>query len=407
LPTNFDPPIAQVGISVTPPRQHLLLAALTLLDASVPDRRAAMEALRALVKAELEDQLAASDVETGELGFESGYDDRNLLVTVGLSTSGYDKLGAGGSERPIDLHPIPDDVRTPPGAQPNPTNLGEADVIVHIASDDLVVVEHVLRRIRHELSARLEVAWAQTGVQRFTSRQKGSRADQRALIGFLDGIANLHMDQPDDRGLVYVDHNRVDYPPNPVPGQQDPYSAAAQFPPLPDVPTGPEPALLDGGSYMAVEVLTINTDLWDQVPQTEQEHVVGRTKIDGQLAPNADGSSHARKANPHSTPEDELRRFLRRGYLALRSESSAMVRGLIFIGFGRSLTTQVEFVRRAWINNANFPAAGSSQPDLLLFGPWMNPTPAVCGYYFVPPLAKHNDPTSWVMPATDPATPAA
>lgn len=79
-----------------------------------------------------------------------------------------------------------------------------------------------------------------------------------------------------DRGLVYVDHNRTDYPPNPAP---DTYAGASFPADLRQPPPGPEPSVCDGGSYMAVEVLTINREFWDQQPVTEQERLVGRTKV--------------------------------------------------------------------------------------------------------------------------------
>lgn len=69
----------------------------------------------------------------------------------------------------------------------------------------------------------------------------------------------------------------------------------------------------------------------------------------------------------------------------------------MFIAFGRSLTTQVEFVRRAWINNPNFLTTGAGQ-DALLFGGAVNPRLLVGGYYFAPPLAKASDLASWVIP---------
>lgn len=401
---KFDPPNAQRGIS-DGPRQHLILAALSFAGATAADCRAGIDGLRDLVRAELADQLADPEVETGELGYDQHHDDYALIVTLALSTGGYQKLEVPVELRPIDLHPMPADVLNPDDIAAGPEIAGEGDVLLHIASDDVYIVEHVLRRVQHELATSFTVNWVQTGAQRWTTRQKGSRDEQRALIGFLDGSANLSMSSPDDRGLVYVDHNRIDYPPNPTP---DTY-AGATFPDLRTPPPGPEPAVCDGGSYMALEVMVMNSQFWDQQARTEQERLVGRTKLAGDQALNAVSASHTLKANPHRQdhPDDELRRFLRRGYPIIRPYGSALGLGLAFIAFGRSLTTQVEFVRRAWINNPNFPTPGAGR-DLLLFGGAVNPRLLAGGYYFAPPLAKPSDPTSWLIPdapASSSATP--
>lgn len=400
MTTKFEPPNAQRGISEAP-RQHLVLAALSFTGSTPADCHGAVDTLRDIAHAELADQLADQladpATETGELGYESHYDDHGLLLTFALSSSGYDKLGVPAAQRPIDLHPVPADVLNAPDPATGPEIAGEGDLLLHVASDDAFVVEHVLRRVEHELAAQFRGVWVQTGVQRFTTRQKGSRENQRALIGFLDGIANLHMGQAADRGLVYVDHTRTDYPANPTP---DTYAGATFPPDLRQPPTGPEPKECDGGSYMAVEALVINHGYWDQQPVSNQEFIVGRTKQDGQQASNAIPASHTLKANPHrpTNPDDEQRRFLRRGYPLIRPYGNGLGIGLLFIAFGRSLTTQVEFVRRAWINNPNFPTAGAGQ-DALLFGGAVNTRLLVGGFYFAPPLSKASDPTSWVVPA--------
>ena len=345
------------------------------------------------------DRLADQSIETGELGYDEHHDDHQLIITFALSTSGYERLAVPADQRPVDLHPMPADVLNPDDLSSGPEIASEGNVLLHVASDDAYIVEHVLRRVEHELAASFSVTWVQTGVQRYTTRQEGSRQTQRALIGFLDGTANLSMSNPDDRALVYVSPNGPAYPPNPTP---DTYGGAT-FPELRQPPTGPEPAVCDGGSYVAVEVQTINESFWDEQLMPEQERIVGRTKLDGQPAPNAVPASHTLKANPHRNAEDELRRFLRRGYPLIRPYGTSLGLGLVFIAFGRSLTTQVEFVRRAWINNQNFPIAGAGR-DALLFGGAVNPRLLVGGYYFAPPLAKASDLASWVVPSPATAT---
>lgn len=394
--TKHLPVNAQPGVSEKP-REHLLLAALAFSPGDPAACRAALESLRRLVAEELHGRPAAPDTETGELGYQSDHETYGLLVTLGLSTSGYDRLGAGSQERPVDLQPIPGDVTDPTGQGRGPELPGEGDVLLHIASDDVFVAEHVLRRVEHELGDRFGVVWAQTGVQRWNTRQaKDARKESRALNGFLDGTSNLTLSDPEHRALVFTNHRRDDYPPNPTADQY----AGAQFPVLRPPPALPEPAALDGGTYMAVEVLLTDTAAFDGHPVAEQEQAVGRHKVDGTPMVPADPRSHVQKANPDRPgTDDRMRRVLRRGYALLRPHGGRLARGLVFVAFGRSLSTQAEFVRRAWINNPNFPTQGAGQ-DALLFGDGADPRLLAGGYYFVPPLAKPSDRTSWVLPGT-------
>ena len=397
--TKHEPVNAQPGIS-DPPREHLVLAAFAFTGVDPGSCLESMRALQAIVRAELAGKPAAPDVETGELGFAAKHDAYQLRVTLAVSTSGYDKLGAGPGERPIDIHPIPPDVLDATGQSRGAEISGEGDVMLHISSDDIFVAEHVLRRVEHELPERFTIVWAQTGVQRFNTRQaaengKSPRKESRALIGFLDGTANLTLSDPQQRALVFTDHTRTDYPANPVPDQ---YQGALMPTDLRTPPAGPEPAHLDGGTYLAVEVLLINTRAFDANTVAAQEQIVGRTKQTGDPVPGAPANAHVQKANPQRPgTDDEQRRVLRRGYALLRPRDSGLGRGLVFIAYGRSLTTQVEFIRRAWINNPNFPQTGTGQ-DALLFGGAVEPRLLVGGYYFVPPLRRPHDAASWAVP---------
>jgi deferrochelatase/peroxidase EfeB len=114
------------------------------------------------------------------------------------------------------------------------------------------------------------------------------RTESRALIGFLDGTNNLHPDIADDRGLIFTDHTRTDYPPNPPSGAYQ----GATFPDLRAVPTGTEPAELDGGSYLAVETLLASTGAFDQQSVDAQSAIIGRQKIDGTMISPPDPASH-------------------------------------------------------------------------------------------------------------------
>lgn len=392
-PRGHQPRNRQLGVT-EPPQEHVLLAALQVNVGDPESAHVAVERLREVVRLELQGDLAEPATETGELGYPSGdYEDGQLTVTVGFSTDGYDKLAAPVERRPVDLQPIPPDMLDSSGQAQGAEVAGEGDVLLKIASNDIYVVEHVLRRVEHELSDVITVAWTQTGARRYNSRQgRNLRNEDRALNGFLDGTANLNPADPEHRALIFTDHARTDYPQLPVPDQ---YGGNVRFPAdLRPPPATPEPADLDGGTYMAVEVQLIRTAEWDQQPMEEQERSVGRQKLSGEVLPTTDPASHVLKSNP-GRPEDAPRRYLRRGYPLIRPYGATLGRGLIFIAFGRTLSTQVEFGRRAWINNLDFPTIGAGK-DLLL-DRFVQPRLLCGGYYFVPPLLRVTQPWSWAV----------
>jgi deferrochelatase/peroxidase EfeB len=68
--------------------------------------------------------------------------------------------------------------------------------------------------------------------------------------------------------------------------------------------------------------------------------------------------------------------------------------GLVFICFARTITTQFEFVTRAWTTNANFPQPGAGIDTLRAFEHVV-----AGGYFFVPPLQHSTQPWSWALPS--------
>lgn len=386
---GHQPHNRQLGVTEAS-QEHLLLAALQFVPPESAQCQQALERLREVIRAELKNELANPSTETGELGFVD-YDDRQLSVTVGFSTSGYQKLDVPAERRPRDLQPIPPDALDFSGSGQGAEIAGEGDVLLKIASNDIYVVEHVLRRVEHELPDAFSVVWVQTGAHRYNTRQsQNPRHELRALNGFLDGTSNLDPSKTEDRALIFTDHARLDYPPLPT---GDQYSNVTFPPDLRSPPTEAEPEALDGGTYMAVEVLLLNTAEFDRQTLEEQERIVGQRKAKGDPVQPPDVASHVLKSNP-GREEDLPRRYLRRGYPLIRPYGSTLGRGLIFIAFGRTLSTQVEFGRRAWINNENFPQNGAGR-DLLL-SRFVAPRLLCGGYYFVPPLGQKSQPWSWV-----------
>ena len=413
----------QSGITNRPPA-HALVVALSFTTTEPAAARDAVERLRELQRRELRSDLdettkdsdkSVPSAETGELDFQDGYDRAFLTVTVGFGRRAFELLGIAADEWPQDLVDIPWSQLGDAPAKPH-----NGHVVVQACSDSVYINEHVLRRIEEELSDVFTVTWVVQGHQRYNSRQgRVSRKEGRALIGFHDGTANLSpRHDPDDARLVFVDPARVDeYPPlpQPQPGQPNPYGGTQppQFPPdLRDRPAR-EPDWTDRGTYMVVRASTIDHTRWDREPLGRQEQIIGRFKVSGASLDLEDDerriedepafatnvadervpvSSHVRKANPR-TAEDLPRRIFRRGYPLIDATVDGLQRGLIFICFGRTISTQFEFMTRGWTINPNFPRPGTGVDPLREF------EQVLCGgYFFVPPLATRNQPWSWVLP---------
>jgi deferrochelatase/peroxidase EfeB len=287
------------------------------------------------------------------------------------------------------------------------------------------------------LRGQLSVIWTLGGEQRNGASHGGalSAGVARALIGFHDGLSNLDPSHPADQALIFTSQpDAPPWPPTPVagaqpqpgpdqPGYNPAGSAQPSFPPTLRQPPPAEPAWAAGGTYLAIRATFLTTNAWDQLPLQVQEQQVGRHKYSGatldnpnELAHQGDepafGSapandqvppdSHIRRANPRSQSSDANRRLFRRGYpLIVPSTSGTLQRGLLFLAFARSLSTQVDFIMKAWLKNPNFPLPGSGVDPLLQHE--LQASPGVSsvlagGYYFVPPLVSAGQPWNWSLP---------
>lgn len=420
----------QHGLLAHPP-QHLLIAALAF---TTPTDTAAnqfsLTELREVLRLELAGDLDeivettpkdSPTPETGEVGVADGWEQTNLTIDVGFSASGYAALGYTAGALPADLIEVPW-TRLGPLVPANPVS---GDFALHIRADNVFAVEHVLQRVEHSLTGKISTLWTLGGTQRYAP--SGNLRDQgRALIGFHDGLSNLDPSSEADRQLIFVDPAAVPgYPANPppAPGPGDPgYGGQPATPTEPSFPTDlrppptTEPSWTTGGSYMFVRGSVLNTASWDSQILRTQEAAVGRFKSSGSFLDQKDTAanknnppafagdqtsiavpptSHSRRANPRSSPTDPQRRVLRRGYPLLQTGAGTIKRGLTLITFSRSLTTQIEFVMAAWLENVNFPQQGSGRDPLLAYETEV----LAGGYYFVPVLADQDDPTSWIMPS--------
>lgn len=405
----------QTGI-LNRPSEHLIVAAFTIGG----EPASTVDQLREIVKNELTSTITAetdptsAQGETGELGYTPNHDRAHLTITVGFASTAYDKLSIPSDSRPADLIAIPWDK-----LGDAPQNSDSGDIVLQICSDDPVVAEHALRQVEHNVTG-LSTVWAHTGVQRYTTRQgRVASREARGWIGFLDGSSNLdpaHVDG--DYQLTFVNPDKVDtYPAIPPSGQPGPYGAnnVPTFPPDLREFTGPEPAWTRDGSYLCVRVSATDLPTWDKTSLSEQEATIGRRKKDGVSLdlPDSPGqtdqtppdfaantadetvaiNAHIRKANPRTT-DDLPRRIFRRGYPLYEGSDGTIRRGLVFLSYGRSISTQFEFIFRAWLTNPDFPRPGAGVDRLRAF----DATVMAGGYYFVPPLDAAHEPWSWHVP---------
>jgi deferrochelatase/peroxidase EfeB len=394
-----------------------LIGAFVFATAEAATTREIVEVVRTVVQRELSSDIEEMPAdtpksvvtsETGELGFSGGYDRYGLTITVGFGSPAYEKLGVPPENRPQDLIAIPwaelgDD----------PDESGQADLLVMACGDSPYVLEHVLRRLERALPEALRLLWSTSGVQRHKSTSVGAGTGQgRGFIGFLDATSNLDpRDNLAHRQLVFVDPDEVrNYPPLPEP--PPPGANGPGFPADLREPPEAEPPWTRDGSYLVVRSSLIDLDRWDALALGEQEHAVGRFKLSGSglqaandpLQPpvepvfaDVDGSvtplnAHSRKANPRRS-EDEPRRIFRRGYPLLALQTNRTSRGVVFICFGRTISTQFEFITRAWTTNPNFPLPGAGIDALRAYERVLSG-----GYFFVPPLSDAARAWSWVVP---------
>ncbi len=157
----------QAGILDSPP-EHVIVAALAFTAPDPPSCQAAFRALRELIRRELAADIdeidpdsnpATPSADTGELGVDTGYYTTALTITVGLSSaSGFQRLGVAA---PLDLIPI-----NWGWFGDAPTNPDEGDLVLQVCAESSYIVEHVLRRVEHQLAGSFTVTWALSGEQR-------------------------------------------------------------------------------------------------------------------------------------------------------------------------------------------------------------------------------------------------
>jgi len=250
-----------------------------------------------------------------------------IEVTVAVGASLFDDRFGLANRRPVELVEMPflaNDRLDPAWSH--------GDVFVSIASDRPDAVLHALRQLMRVTRSGLVLAWVLDGYARPDAEPRHGghrRTDNRNLLGFKDGTANLHSGDAEVMDeLVWMggDHN-----------------------------AGTEPPWTAGGSYAAVRLIRLLVERWDRAALSEQEQIIGRTKVSGAVlgldreeeepayAQDRDGAvvpldAHIRLANPR-TPESAGDRLLRKGFNFQKGFDGAglLDQGLAFVSYQRRL----------------------------------------------------------------------
>ena len=256
--------------------------------------------------------------DSGTLGPEIPAD--GLTVTVSFGSTLFDgRFGIAGRKprHLIEMTSFPNDDLNP--------DLTGGDLLLQICAGSPDTAIHALRDIAKHSRGGMQILWRMDG---FISPARPAGVPRNHL-GFMDGIANPNVTDPDVANrLLWV-----------VPGIGEPDWAV-------------------GGSYHVCRIIRMFIEFWDRVSLNEQQTMIGRYRASGYvlgtdsltalpdfaadpkgkvIPPNA----HIRLANPR-TDDTEDSRILRRGYNYDNGVDLAgnLNMGLIFNCFQQNLARQ-------------------------------------------------------------------
>ncbi|MCK2220673.1 Dyp-type peroxidase [Actinomadura sp. ATCC 31491] len=243
-----------------------------------------------------------------------------VVATLSVGASLFDARYGLAGRRPAELVPM----TALANDRLDPARL-HGDLLVLFQADHPDVCVHALRRLTAAAGGSLVPVWSQDGFARPDALATRGATGNRNLLGFKDGTGN-----PDAADPALMD--RV-------------------------VWVGPgdgEPAWATGGTYVAVRLIRLFVERWDQVPEAAQERVMGRRKASGapldgvretdapRYAADPAGArtpldAHIRLANPRTAGPEKA--MLRRGFNYARGLDAGglLDQGLAFVGYQRRL----------------------------------------------------------------------
>ena len=320
----------QAGI-LTPPPQHLTLAAIDLGVTKVDELRSLLkEWTKAAAAMTIGDPIGALTTPATSVPADSGevVDETaaNLTITVGFGPSMFDRRFGFGPARPAPLADLPRFSKD----QLDPRRSG-GDILVQACSDSPQVSDHAIRDLLLLAGLRARFRWMQRGFADVPGAPGSTGTTPRNALGFRDGTSNLDVND------------------------------AARMTRNVWANTAESPNWMAGGTYAVVRRVRNLIEVWDRATLEEQENTIGRRKysgapfgrtgendeVDSELLPI---TSHVRVANPRTGQASEDERILRRGYNyadglapitgpipddAGKPQTGLLDAGLMFIAFQR------------------------------------------------------------------------
>jgi porphyrinogen peroxidase len=224
---------------------------------------------------------------------------KKLSVVTSIGSAAWDRLFSG--PRPADLHPFVE-LRGPRHVAPSTPG----DLLFHIRAESLDFCFELARRIVDAMAGAITVVDEVHGFRFF---------DNRDLLGFVDGTEN----------------------------PAGPLAEAA-------VSVGDEDPDFAGGSYVIVQRYLHDMAAWNSLSVTEQERVVGRTKLD-----DIELGDDVKPANSHValnvvTDEDGRERKIVRHNMPFGKVGKSEL-GTYFIGYAATPDVTEQMLRKMFLGD--------------------------------------------------------
>lgn len=238
----------QAGVQ-TPPQKHCVFMTFDLTSVTQRDLQVLLARWSAGIAQMMQGEPIGSvepkrahavATDTGEaLGLEPS----SLTVTLGLGPGIFDERFGLADKRPKllrELPQLPSDQLT--GA------LTGGDLCLQACADDPQVAYHAIRDLARMGRGVVNTRWTVMGFGR-ASAGKGQQTP-RNLLGFKDGTRNIRSRKAfEDVVWIGDEDDEVDW--------------------------------MKGGTYQVARKIRMHVETWDADPVTDQEHIFGRTKVEG------------------------------------------------------------------------------------------------------------------------------